>query len=112
VTDRIVAKAIFISGSYDYRSEEAAIEPFAKKFHLIALIQRAALRYRCSRRLFLKRLQQQPPDRLSSSRHARLLSPPLVDLGDQARFRREDEADGFAFGRHEGFLGHLELCVH
>jgi hypothetical protein len=46
VTDRIVAKAIFISGSYDYRSEEAAIEPFAKKFHLIALIQRAALRYR------------------------------------------------------------------
>ena len=44
--ERIVAKAIFISGSYDRRSEEAAIEPFAKTFHLSALIQRAALRYR------------------------------------------------------------------
>jgi hypothetical protein len=49
LSDRVLFKAAFLCsgpGVYDRRSEGAAIEPFAKSFHLASLLERANLRYR------------------------------------------------------------------
>jgi hypothetical protein len=63
----------------------------------------------CAQLAFAQAFEDQPPHSLSSSRHTRLFAPPLIHLGYQARLRGEDEADGFAFDRHNAGLGNLGL---